>query len=105
MQVVGRFVGVHADERRLERNYLLSFFKSPACQEQLARLGKQSTRTYVSIKTQYKLRVPMLDVEKQRELVTELATVDRSIALREEQLMATRELARGLLNHTVAGLL
>jgi type I restriction enzyme, S subunit len=91
------------DERRLERNYLLSFFKSPACQEQLARLGKQSTRAYVSIKTQYKLRVPMMDVEGQRELINELAAVDRSIAMREDQLMATRELARGLLNHAVTG--
>jgi hypothetical protein len=45
----------------------------------------------------------MMDLEGQQELIEELAAVDRSIAMREDQLMATRELARGLLNHAVAG--
>jgi type I restriction enzyme, S subunit len=87
------------DRQRLEASYLHSFFASQACQSQLSRLGKQSTRAYVSIRTQRKVRVPVIDIEEQRELVEHLAKIDESIATLEAQLVATRDLARAVLDH------
>jgi type I restriction enzyme S subunit len=81
------------DHERLDENYLCSFFRSPPCQSQLARMGKQSTRSYVSIRTQRKLRVPVLSIRAQRDLVAFLAEVDRAIAALERRRSRTRRLA------------
>jgi type I restriction enzyme S subunit len=90
------------DEEKLDTRYLASFFTSPGCQAQLTRLGKQSTRAYVSIKTQRKVRLPLPDIDAQLALVGRLSGIDAAIQQARRHLVATTQLRAVLLQQELA---
>jgi type I restriction enzyme, S subunit len=86
---------------RLLPQFLYYIFQSSSLQNQLFRIGKQSTRDYIGITAQRKLIIPYTNIIKQQRISNILTTVDGLIIKTDQIVKQTQKLKKGLMQRVL----
>jgi type I restriction enzyme S subunit len=91
------------NEKRLRSEFLYYVFQTDYFKRQILPLSKQSTRDYISLERQKKLKIPLPPFSEQKQISEILSTVDRKLELLRKRREKLERVKRGLMKDLLTG--
>lgn len=91
------------NEEKLRNEFLYYVFQSSYFKRQLLPLSKQSTRDYISLDRQKRLKIPLPPLSEQQKIAEILSTVDRRLELLRKRREKLERIKRGLMKDLLTG--
>jgi len=91
------------DHRNLLREFLYYLFQADYVKYQLTPLSKQSTRAYVSLERQGKLKLPLPPPKEQEEIIKILSTIDKRLEVERRRKEKLKRIKKALMDLLLTG--
>jgi len=91
------------NNEKLRSEFLYYVFQTNYFKRQILPLSKQSTRDYISLERQKRLKLPLPPLEEQKQIAEILSTVDRKLELLRQRKGKLERVKRGLMKDLLTG--